>query len=414
MHDGTSFSDAAFTMTIDVTAVNDIPSFIKGDDQTVFVSAAQNITAWATNIDAGSSNESSQTLSFTVTNDNESLFSVQPTIDASGNLTFTPSAVGSAVVTVILSDDIETSAAQTFNIKVNPLPSSTPTQQTTPEPTGCTLSSNINCVIKNEGGTLEGEIKNEGTLTDVTLAKDTKIEGGQIEGKINGNPEAPAILINVKITAKAELSHVILDKTVKLPKDVSLKDTELRGASVNGGKLEGTIRTTSSATVIKNVSLGENAKIIGGKLAGTISGTPKNPAVLQHLKVEPKTTLIAVIIADGVEMPADVNLASGVRFTKTENIPAGVDLTETLPTKGESVDLSADPVLGGKGILPAINRLPDFESPELTILQHDKGFIYLDIEGIRYAVNPMKVKHLSEAERLQLESGQTVRFKTDT
>ncbi|WP_216093247.1 GNAT family N-acetyltransferase, partial [Candidatus Marithrix sp. Canyon 246] len=186
VHDGTSFSDAAFTMTIDVTAVNDIPSFIKGDDQTVFVSAAQNITAWATNIDAGSSNESSQTLSFTVTNDNESLFSVQPTIDASGNLTFTPSAVGSAVVTVILSDDIETSAAQTFNIKVNPLPSSTPTQQTTPEPTGCTLSSNINCVIKNEGGTLEGEIKNEGTLTDVTLAKDTKIEGGQIEGKING------------------------------------------------------------------------------------------------------------------------------------------------------------------------------------------------------------------------------------
>jgi hypothetical protein len=37
----------------------------------------------------------------------------------------------------------------------------------------------------------------------------------------------------------------------------------------------------SSATVIKNVSLGENATIIGGKLAGTISGTPKNPAILQ-------------------------------------------------------------------------------------------------------------------------------------
>jgi len=61
------------------------------------------------------------------------------------------------------------------------------------------------------------------------------------------------------------ISHVILDK------NVSLKNVELRGSSVNGGKLEGTIRTTSSATVIKNVSLGENTTIIGGKLAGTIS-----------------------------------------------------------------------------------------------------------------------------------------------
>jgi len=103
-----------------------------------------------------------------------------------------------------------------------------------------------------------------------------------------------------------------------------------------------------------------------------------------------------------------------VRFTKTENIPADVDLTETLPKKGQSVDLSADPVIGGEGILAAINRLQELAPAELTVLQHDKGFIYLDIEGIPYAVNPIKVKHLSESERLQLESGQTVRFKTDT
>ena len=425
VHDGTSYSDADFTMSIDVTAVNDAPSFTKGDDQTVFVNAEQNITAWATNIDFGSANESSQTLNFIVTNDNNSLFSVQPAIDTSGNLTFIPSTVGSAVVTVILSDGIDTSAAQSFNIKVDPLPSSSPTQQ----PTGCTLSSNVNCAIKNEGtitdvkiepegsiegGTLEGEIKNEGTLTDVTLAAGTNIDGGQIQGKVNGNPEAPAILINVKIIAKTELSNVILDKTVELPNDVTLTNIELRGSSVNGGKLEGTIRTTSSATVIKNVSLGENATIIGGKLAGTISGTPNKPAILEHLTIEPQTLLTDVTISDGVEMPADVNLASGVRFTTTENIPTDVDLTETLPKKGQSIDLSADPVIGGEGILPAINRLSEFVPAELTVLQHDKGFIYLDIEGIRYAVNPIKVKHLSEAERLQLESGQTVRFKTDT
>jgi ABC-type uncharacterized transport system substrate-binding protein len=429
VHDGTSYSAANFTMTIDVVAVNDAPSFTKGDDQTVFVNAEQNITAWATNIDAGSENESSQTLSFTVTNNNESLFSAQPAIDASGNLTFTASAAGSAEVTVILSDGIDTSAIQTFNITVNPVPVSTPVEQTTPEPTGCTLGSNINCAVKNEGtitdvkiepegsiegGTLEGEINNEGTIIDTTLAAGTKIDGGQIAGKIIGNPQSPAILINVKITAKTQLTNVILDKTVELPDDVTLTDAELRGSSVNGGKLQGTIRTTSSATVIKNVSLEENTKIIGGKLAGTISGNSKNSAILQHLKVEPETKLINVTIADGVEMSTDVSLEEGVRFTKIENMPTNVDLTKTLPKKGENVDLSVDPVIGGEGILPAINRLPEFVPPELTVLQHDKGFIYLDIEGIRYAVNPIQVKHLPESERLQLESGQTVRFKTDT
>ncbi|WP_069470907.1 leucine-rich repeat domain-containing protein [Candidatus Marithrix sp. Canyon 246] len=332
------------TINITVNPVNDIPSFTKGADPTVYTnSGAQTIPNWATNISAGPSNEASQTLSFTVTNDNNRIFAVQPAIDANGKLSFTPAAAGSAVVTVILSDGIDTSAAQTFNIKVDPAQISVPSQQTTSEPTGSSVGTNINCTIKNEG-----------TINDAKIEPKCSIEGGILTGKI---------------------------------------------------KNEGTI---------KNVSLGENATIIGGKLAGTISGTPKKPAVLQHLTVEPQTQLTDVIIADGVEIPTDVKLASGVRFTKTENIPADVDLTETLPKKGESIDLSADPVLGGEGILPAINRLQEFAPPELTVLQHDKGFIYLDIETTRYAVNPMKVKHLSEAEGLQLESGQTVRFKTDT
>jgi len=80
----------------------------------------------------------------------------------------------------------------------------------------------------------------------------------------------------------------------------------------------------------------------------------------------------------------------------------------------ESIDLSADPVIGGEGILPAINRLQEFAPPELTVLQHDKGFIYFDVERKRSAVNPYKVKSLPETEDLILEYGQTVRFKTDT
>jgi hypothetical protein len=439
-------NDGALTDTdiinITINPVNDIPSFTKGANQTVYTnSGSQTIPNWATNISAGPSNESSQILSFIVTNDNNSLFSVQPTIDANGNLSFTPAAAGSAVVTAVLTDGIDNSAAQTFNIKVNPLPA--PTQQTTSEPTGSSVGTNINCIIKNEGtitdakiepecsiegGTLEGEIKNEGTIKDVTLAAGTKIEGGQIQGKINGNSEAPAILSNVKIIAKTELSHVILDKSVDLPNDVTLKDVQLRGVSVKSGKLEGTIRTTSSATIIKNVSLGENATIIGGKLAGTISGTPKNPAKLQHLTVEPQTELTNVIIFDSVELPTDVSLASGVRFTTKENIPNGVDLTQTLPSiipdsaeveQPSAVDLSNDPIVDGAGLLANINILPAIATIGKIEQSINTGFLTLKIESISFAVIPMKVRYIKTKTRTSTEQsvrlgiGQRVYFTTE-
>ncbi|MEQ1751251.1 MAG: IPT/TIG domain-containing protein, partial [Prosthecobacter sp.] len=78
--------------------------------------------AFATNISAGPSGESGQTVSFTVTNDNHALFSGQPAIDTSGTLAFTTAGIaGTATVTVLAHDDggianggVDTSAPQTF------------------------------------------------------------------------------------------------------------------------------------------------------------------------------------------------------------------------------------------------------------------------------------------------------------
>ena len=48
----------AQTFTIDVTPVNDAPSFVKGADQTVLEdAAAQSVVGWATGISAGPTNE---------------------------------------------------------------------------------------------------------------------------------------------------------------------------------------------------------------------------------------------------------------------------------------------------------------------------------------------------------------------
>lgn len=122
-------TSTAATLTINVTPVNDAPSFTKGADVTVLQNApAQTITGWATAISGGPADESGQTLNFQVTNNsNPAMFSVAPAISSNGTLTFTPALnqPGTAAITVVLKDNggtanggVDTSAAQTFNINV--------------------------------------------------------------------------------------------------------------------------------------------------------------------------------------------------------------------------------------------------------------------------------------------------------
>ena len=124
-------TSAPQTFTITVNAVNDAPSFTAGSDQTVDEDAGvQTVSGWATAISPGPTNESSQTVSFNVSNDNNALFSAQPTVSLSGDLSYTPAADanGSATVTVSLADDggtgnggEDTSGDQTFTITVEPV-----------------------------------------------------------------------------------------------------------------------------------------------------------------------------------------------------------------------------------------------------------------------------------------------------
>jgi methionine-rich copper-binding protein CopC len=114
---------------ITIASVNDAPSFLIGPTVSVLEDAgAQTVSSWATSISAGPSDESGQTVTFTTTNTNNSLFSVQPSVASNGTLTFTPAAnaYGSATITVTLHDSggianggSDTSASQTSTITVN-------------------------------------------------------------------------------------------------------------------------------------------------------------------------------------------------------------------------------------------------------------------------------------------------------
>lgn len=109
---------------------NTAPSFTAGPD----VSALENagpitIPTWATQIIGGSRpEESTQIVNFLVSNNNPSLFQVQPTISTSGDLTFRSAvnAFGAATVRVMARDNggieeggVDSSAAITFVIRID-------------------------------------------------------------------------------------------------------------------------------------------------------------------------------------------------------------------------------------------------------------------------------------------------------
>src|SRR5204863_451982 len=127
-NDGNGGTDDA-TATITINPVNDPPTFQIGPTVTVLEdSGAQTITPWVTAISPGPADESAQTVTFTTTNSNNALFSVQPFVASNGTLTFTPApnANGSATITVFAQDNggianggNDTSASQTRTITVN-------------------------------------------------------------------------------------------------------------------------------------------------------------------------------------------------------------------------------------------------------------------------------------------------------
>jgi hypothetical protein len=117
--------DKVFAITI--LDVNDAPTFTKGANITAPETGVTNtITSWATNFSVGPANESAQTFQFTLTNDNNAVFSVQPAIATNGTLTFKPAnnidTNTLVTVTVVMQDSGGTanggvnSSSQTFTL----------------------------------------------------------------------------------------------------------------------------------------------------------------------------------------------------------------------------------------------------------------------------------------------------------
>jgi len=129
--DGLSLGNVA-TVFLNVTAVNDPPTFkalagnyIAFDENpdTKGPALQRTVPLWATNLSAGPSDETGQSMNFIVTIDNDTLFAVRPAVGLDGTLSYKPlpNAHGIAHVTVVLHDSgngANLSAPVNFTIEI--------------------------------------------------------------------------------------------------------------------------------------------------------------------------------------------------------------------------------------------------------------------------------------------------------
>ncbi len=193
----------------------------------------------ATSISPGPADEAMQLVDFLVSNNNSVLFSVQPAVDGSGTLVFTPAAnaFGTATVTIRAHDNggtanggVDTSAAQTFTINVtnvNDAPS-------------ITLGSSVVTVLEDSGAY-------SGALA--TFSKGPANESGQA-------------ITNVAVTANNNTALFSVQPAVSTSGVLTFTPAANANGSAtvtitaqdNGGTANGGVDTSASQTFTINVT----------------------------------------------------------------------------------------------------------------------------------------------------------------
>ena len=143
--DGMGGSDTLI-VHVTIAAVNDLPTFTAGANQTVQEDCGAVATPWALHISAGAPNEADQPLAFVVTdNANPTLFTAdgQPAVSADGTLRYTPADNKHGVATIALRLKEQTegglsSAEKSFTITVSSV-NDAPVCQTQPVVSGTAI-----------------------------------------------------------------------------------------------------------------------------------------------------------------------------------------------------------------------------------------------------------------------------------
>ena len=362
--DGTVTSTPG-TVTVNVTAVNDVPSFTKGADPTVLEDAAPvTITGWATAISAGPPDEIGQSLTFIVTgNSNAGLFAAGPAIASNGDLSFTPAlnANGSATITIklqdgggILNGGVDTSGPQTFTIfvtAVNDVPSFTVgIDQTVLEDSGAQTVANWITV----------------------MSPGPPDEAGQnLTFNVTANSNASLFSVQPSVSSAGTLTYTpAANANGSATITLNVQDT--------GGILNGGVDTSATQTFIINVTAVNDPPVATAQtvtpledvgLLISLAGADSDPEVVQTLTftlVTPPTfgTLTGFNAATGQVTYtgfADYNGPDSFTFTVTDDNTAGAPFNLTSAPATVTVNVTA------------VNDAPSFTAGPNQLVLEDAG-----------------------------------------
>jgi len=167
------------TFTISVLPVNDPPSFIAGGNHFEFEDSEERTYAWASQISAGPSNESNQTLTFHVQDiDTPELFEILPSFTPEGvvNYKLAKDAYGSAQIQLYIQDSggtqnngIDVSETKTFTLEIFAV-NDCPSFMVTPELT-----------VQNRSG----KVSFDQLITDISMGENESEQTGQFEISVN-------------------------------------------------------------------------------------------------------------------------------------------------------------------------------------------------------------------------------------
>ncbi|HEX3144537.1 MAG TPA: Calx-beta domain-containing protein, partial [Pyrinomonadaceae bacterium] len=405
------------TFVLTVNAVNDAPAFALAAGPIVNEDSGPQIIAnQAVNINAGPANESGQTVAFTVSNNNNGLFSVQPAISPTGTLTFTsaPDANGSATVSVTLKDNggtanggSDTSATQQFTITVNAVndaPVNTvpgTTQQVTENSTLTFSTANANAISIGDIDAGGGAMRETLTATNGTItlgstaglaftvgngtANSTMTFTGTIAA-VNTALQGMTFTPTSGFSGAATLTIVTNDQG-NTGSGGALSDTDVVNINVNDG---GTLQLSAATYTV-----GENS----GPAVITITRTGGN-AGTATVKIDTSNGT-ATAGSDYTAVSQTVTFNNG-ETSKTVNISIADDL---LNEPDETVNITLSNA-GGSGALgtPA--------TAVLTISNDDPAGGYIKFSTANYNVNEGGIATITVQRTGTLTQAVTIDFAT--
>jgi uncharacterized secreted protein with C-terminal beta-propeller domain len=263
------------------------------------------------------------------------------------------------------------------------------------------------------GGIISGFIQNQGTIADTHFVG-AKLVGGELKGEIVvTNKVGLGILQDVTVLPNASVTGGTLAGEINNQGTLSNLTVKSQ-ATVTGGLLQGAINNKG---LLQDVTFGKQTTLKGGHLSGSVTGNADDKALIEKTKILDHTDLANVIIGKSTQLASSVVLGTGVHFTAV--IPTDIDLTLALTKRfsneAEAVDVSTDVIVDADTphLLTQINTLPTFTNNNWQLAQNPQnGQLELTIDKVHFAVLPIQVTQVNAKHGVTIHEDGNVTFVT--